>query len=194
MGGAASALAGGNFWQGSVTGLIVSTFNHVMHDGPGDPPGKYKKWFSDRIKDAKLLKGLYANYQIGENEDFHFNASDIDLGNSTQRSLGLTGKNYNGNEINLFKSGRIGQALAFGRIAVTRISSTLFKISDNTFDFDYQASGSFSRNVGTFIGGAIFGNFFETKIYLPHVLFLQPNKFIGGAFQVKFDGYISIPK
>ena len=198
MGGAASALAGGNFWQGAVTGMIVSTFNHYLHDGsndedgPGDPPGKYKKWFSDRIKDAKLLKGLYANYQIGENEDFHFNASDIDLGNSTQRSLGLTGKNFGG--INLFKSGRIGQALAFGRIAVTRVSSTLFKILDNTFDFDYQANASLSRNVGTFIGGAIFGNFFETKIYLPNIFFLQPNKFIGGAFQVIFDGYISIPK
>lgn len=31
MGGAGSALAGGNFWQGATTGLIVSGFNHLMH-------------------------------------------------------------------------------------------------------------------------------------------------------------------
>ncbi len=38
MGGAASALAGGNFWQGAVTGMIVSTFNHVMHGDDDDQP------------------------------------------------------------------------------------------------------------------------------------------------------------
>ena len=30
-GGTAAALAGGNFWQGAVTGLIVSGLNHAMH-------------------------------------------------------------------------------------------------------------------------------------------------------------------
>ncbi len=32
VGGAGSALAGGNFWQGATTGLIVSGFNHLMHE------------------------------------------------------------------------------------------------------------------------------------------------------------------
>lgn len=36
MGGAASALAGGNFWQGAVTGLIVSGLNHAMHSDSVD--------------------------------------------------------------------------------------------------------------------------------------------------------------
>lgn len=31
MGGAASSLTGGNFWQGAVTGLFVSGLNHAMH-------------------------------------------------------------------------------------------------------------------------------------------------------------------
>ncbi len=31
VGGAGSALAGGNFWQGATTGLIVSGFNHLSH-------------------------------------------------------------------------------------------------------------------------------------------------------------------
>ncbi len=46
-GGAGAALTGGNFWQGAVTGLIVSGLNHAMHDGNSyedvdqeDPPGK----------------------------------------------------------------------------------------------------------------------------------------------------------
>ena len=30
-GGAGAALTGGNFWQGAVTGLVVSGLNHVMH-------------------------------------------------------------------------------------------------------------------------------------------------------------------
>lgn len=36
MGGAGSAIGGGNFWQGATTGLIVSGFNHLMHDGNND--------------------------------------------------------------------------------------------------------------------------------------------------------------
>ncbi|MEC4049000.1 RHS repeat-associated core domain-containing protein [Flavobacterium sp. SUN046] len=41
MGGAGSRLGGGNFWQGAVTGLIVSMMNHVMHDG--NPPTKRER-------------------------------------------------------------------------------------------------------------------------------------------------------
>jgi hypothetical protein len=33
MGGAGSAIGGGNFWQGAVTGLVVAGFNHLMHMG-----------------------------------------------------------------------------------------------------------------------------------------------------------------
>jgi len=32
MGGAGAALTGGNFWQGAVTGLVVSSLNHAMHN------------------------------------------------------------------------------------------------------------------------------------------------------------------
>ena len=45
-GGAGAALTGGNFWQGAVTGLVVSGLNHAAHemsDGDGiDPPTKKK--------------------------------------------------------------------------------------------------------------------------------------------------------
>ncbi|WP_211571766.1 hypothetical protein, partial [Microcystis aeruginosa] len=49
-GGAGARLAGGNFWQGAVTGLFVTGFNHLMHsvidgdgDGGGDPKTKKYK-------------------------------------------------------------------------------------------------------------------------------------------------------
>jgi RHS repeat-associated protein len=36
MGGAGSALTGGNFWHGAVTGLVVSGLNHAMHSDNDD--------------------------------------------------------------------------------------------------------------------------------------------------------------
>jgi hypothetical protein len=45
MGGAGSALTGGNFWQGAVTGLIVSGLNHAMHDGDPAATSKDKPKF-----------------------------------------------------------------------------------------------------------------------------------------------------
>jgi hypothetical protein len=44
MGGVGASLAGGNFWQGATTGLIVGGLNHVVH-GDNDPPRKKNKKF-----------------------------------------------------------------------------------------------------------------------------------------------------
>jgi hypothetical protein len=59
-GGAGAALTGGNFWQGAVTGLVVSGLNHAMHkmgdfdsEGEGEDPPKYKykdKFYEDKAK------------------------------------------------------------------------------------------------------------------------------------------------
>ncbi|MFB9109791.1 hypothetical protein ACFFVK_14485, partial [Flavobacterium gyeonganense] len=51
-GGAGAALTGGNFWQGAVTGLVVSGLNHALHQI--DPPGKKNKW--DLDNNGKLSK------------------------------------------------------------------------------------------------------------------------------------------
>lgn len=60
-GGAGAALTGGNFWQGAVTGLVVSGLNHAMYDfggGGGDPPVKMKPAsaydYSQEIIDGKF--------------------------------------------------------------------------------------------------------------------------------------------
>ena len=39
-GGVGAELAGGNFWQGAVTGGIVSGLNHAMHEGMDEDPSK----------------------------------------------------------------------------------------------------------------------------------------------------------
>lgn len=53
-GGVGAELTGGNFWQGAVTGLVVSGLNHFAHqeDGPGDPPAK-KQLTQDEIAQAE---------------------------------------------------------------------------------------------------------------------------------------------
>ncbi len=54
-GGAGAALTGGNFWQGAVTGLIVSGLNHAMHmDGP--KPKQKTVSFKDQLN--SFVRGL----------------------------------------------------------------------------------------------------------------------------------------
>lgn len=56
-GGAASALTGGNFWTGAVTGLVVSGLNHVLHDHPN------RELISKLKKEIKSLGAM-----TGDNE------------------------------------------------------------------------------------------------------------------------------
>lgn len=189
-GGVGAELTGGNFWQGAVTGGIVAGLNTALHNGfdRNDPPNKYKKWFSDRLKDAELLTDLYNHYQWGGRENFYYDVSNLQLNGATQRSLGLAGKMKD--EVSLFKYGTPAQALAFGRLEFVRVgNSNQFTVTKNKFDFDYQPKQSFSRNANTFIGAAIFGNFYESHYVLP-----QPNTYFGGPFEVIFRGKITIPK
>ncbi len=90
-GGAGAALTGGNFWQGAVTGLVVSGLNHSLHDafgGLGDPP-KRKKMPS--LKEANEFyrknKNINAVYEV--------DASTVDL-NFLDVSKWTKGKTYLG--------------------------------------------------------------------------------------------------
>ena len=56
MGGAGAALTGGNFWQGAVTGLVVSGLNHAMHQI--DPPSGKK---TKVLKSTKQATDHYLN-------------------------------------------------------------------------------------------------------------------------------------
>ncbi|MEC4049002.1 hypothetical protein OX284_006150 [Flavobacterium sp. SUN046] len=89
MGGAGSRLGGGNFWQGAVTGLIVSMMNHVMHQSAFreiDPPNKYKRYFRmmsrllDNIKTIDSNSEAVYHYYYGDFEP-------VQLGPNTIKSL-----------------------------------------------------------------------------------------------------------
>jgi hypothetical protein len=89
-GGAGAALTGGNFWQGAVTGLIVSGLNHVAHMGEQrrsllsrfkkDSNGKYivdpfgKPDFSDAgvAKINGAVEGLGEDYALSGKPKVYF--------------------------------------------------------------------------------------------------------------------------
>jgi hypothetical protein len=68
MGGAGSAIGGGNFWQGAVTGLVVAGFNHLMHQMDStDPPNKYKRYFQNKLRQSERF---YDNNKVGLRQFF----------------------------------------------------------------------------------------------------------------------------
>ncbi|MFO0478188.1 MAG: hypothetical protein ACK50L_05350 [Bacteroidota bacterium] len=67
-----------------------------------------------------------------------------------------------------------------------------FSITSNRFDFDYQSNASFGRNAGTFVGGAVFGQFYTIPI-TPFSILRDVTGF-GGSFMINFNGTVTIPK
>ena len=191
-GGAGAALTGGNFWEGAAIGLVVSALNHAFHDGGG----KKKKPKPKKVNNAKrLLAKLYRHYQFGDGEDFYIDASTLNFNKTSQKKLGLSNMKVGESKgVNLFDSGINSNSLAFGKLTMTYQGNNQFSIESNFFDFDYQPKSSLSRNLGTFVGGAVFGRFFNTPMPLPHPFFLQPNLAFGGPFKVVFNGTATIPK
>lgn len=117
------------------------------------------------------------------------NASSLDFSGTSQRELGLVGmKKGESREASLFKTGINGQSLAFGRLEFTYQGNNQFSITDNMFDFDYQAGQSFSRNAGTILGGAV-----NYNLMISPSAALVPLIF-GGPYNVIFNGYVTIPK
>ncbi|WP_395043759.1 hypothetical protein [Flavobacterium sp.] len=65
-GGAGAAMTGGNFWQGAVTGLVVSGLNHAMHDGDEDPPKKFNLKRIEATNSDGLTQKQYDNLSTFE--------------------------------------------------------------------------------------------------------------------------------
>lgn len=92
---------------------------------------------------------------------------------------------------NLFNSGISPNSLAFGNLQMT-YKGNQFSITSNRFDFDYQSYASFGRNAGTFVGGAVFGQFYTIPI-TPFSILRDVTGF-GGDFMINFKGTVTIPK
>ena len=89
MGGAGAALTGGNFWQGAVTGLVVSGLNHAAHammerkdlvarmkKGNINPSGKpdFTQAGVDRMNSG--VEGLDEEYRAGGSPKVSFDSTD----------------------------------------------------------------------------------------------------------------------
>jgi RHS repeat-associated protein len=147
--------------------------------------------FSGGASVDNILGKLFWHNQFGRQEDFVINASSMDFRYTNQKELGIENKNQG--EINLFDAGINSYSLAFGVLNVSRLgTSDFFKVETNRFDFDYQSGKSFGRTAGTFVGGATFGQFFNTPI--TPWSYVRNNSTIGGPFDVIFNYQIYIPK
>jgi RHS repeat-associated protein len=140
-----------------------------------------------------LLPKLYLHNQFGGGTDYNIDASTLDFSGTSQRELKLTGmKIGESREANLFYSGINSNSLAFGKLTMTYQGKNQFSIVSNKFDFDYQSNSSFGRNAGTFIGGAVFGQFYTIPIS-PFSILRDATRF-GGSFMINFNGTLTIPK
>jgi hypothetical protein len=139
MGGAGSALTGGNFWQGAVTGIIVAGFNHVMHGE--DPPGK-------KGQKSPTLKEANEHYRNGNGESMTVDASTVDL-NFLDTSKMVKGNIYSVQTLTTSKDGRV-----YGGIRVKYLGNNQVEIRPDTYNFE-QHGTFFSetfRNTANVIG------------------------------------------
>jgi hypothetical protein len=94
--------------------------------------------------------------------------------------------------VNLFNSGINSNSLAFGKVTMTYNGNNRFSIASDKFDFDYQSKSSLGRNTGTFIGGAVFGQFYTIPI-TPFSI-LRDATGLGGSIMINFRGTVTIHK
>jgi len=140
--------------------------------------------------DYSLLGNLFMHYQLGGESRFNISTSDVDLSYVRQKNL-LYNKKSNTYSVNLFALNKTSPtALGFGKISLSHIQGNTYIVESDFFDFDYQATGSFSRNAATFIGGAVFGQFFDTPVTTWGII--RNYTGIGGPFWVDFNGTVYI--
>ena len=132
-GGASAALTGGNFWQGAVTGLFVSTLNHTFHD---DGPGPKSKPKPKPIKAPSLDEAnkFYQRANGKTSDTFQLPASSIDL-DFVDTTGWVEGGTYNVQT--LFKS---ENGAVFGRLNLTYKGNNQVQIQSDYYDFNLEFS------------------------------------------------------
>jgi len=130
----------------------------------------------------EMLARLYSHFQVGNKSEYHVDASKLDFSGTTQGQLGLEGMKVGELQgVNLFKAGINSNSLAFGKVDFVYKGNDQFAIQHNAFDFNIEwDKGVTWRNAGTVLGAAI--NY--------SVL----SAFLGGPYDVIFDGTATIPK
>ena len=172
-GGAGARLTGGNFWQGAVTGLVVSGLNHAVHNDDEEPKPKPKP------KGAKALNleqaNKFYNRTNGKVSDiYNVDASTVDL-NFVNTTGWIIDNLYNVQTLYLSENG-----LVFGKLNLIYKGNNQVQILNDVYDFNLEFSNPMKftefispRNLFTAIG--------------------QINAGYGTSFTFKFNGLNTIP-
>ncbi|MFB3386619.1 RHS repeat-associated core domain-containing protein [Flavobacterium sp. LAR06] len=123
-GGAGAALTGGNFWQGAVTGLVVSGLNHALHQI--DPPAKKAPSLEETNEFYSKNKSLKTTYIV--------DASTVDL-NFVNTKGWVIDQVYMVQT--LYKS---EHGLVFGKLNLQYKGNNQVKIMDDFYDFNLEFS------------------------------------------------------
>lgn len=189
-GGAGAALTGGNFWQGAVTGLVVSGLNHAMHkmNGPSDPPKKdYKKFFRRMLSSINSdLPTVDGNISAMDHY-YSGNSRPAQLGPNTIKAL-LNSKDYT----------RIQTRLVTGQAQVLNFTARVDLTFDGAFfvgrtPLTYSTSCNSSTCITSFsaFGGDSFSDpldlGFEPSMAGPGgAAVAQPYNFIPVRFSIQY--------
>ena len=125
MGGAGAALTGGNFWNGAVTGLVVSGLNHAMQHGI-DPKPKPKK--APNLKETNSFynknKSLSTIYDV--------DASSVDL-NFVNTNGWIPENVYTVQTLMKSEHGRV-----FGKLNLLYKGNNQVEILNDRYDFNFE--------------------------------------------------------
>jgi RHS repeat-associated protein len=183
---------GSTFWSG-----VPGSGSSGGGIGPG-VGGHHTLWPNDgNTRDGispqglQMMTAFYLHFQFGGTKPVQINTDILDFSNVTQRMLGLTEKLNVGQRypVDLFKTGVNELSLSFGQVTLIYQDNNQFSIVKDKFDFDLHPGGWNKRNIGTFVGGLIFGRYFNQPL---SPWFSQPNYWHGGPFYIHFNGMITI--
>ncbi|OOV20660.1 RHS repeat-associated core domain-containing protein [Flavobacterium sp. LM4] len=173
-GGAGAALTGGNFWQGAVTGLVVSGLNHYMHKmqensmlekairsgGYGDELDNdpYLNWSNEKIKEfaSKVFPELFKSANSPDFEKTLIIDNDISISGQAQKEVTL---NANGK----YTVKSLGKILIRSNVlnSIRQLASVVGHELNHVQDY---VSGYYSDLLNTY-GKTIGPAYSETKAY-----------------------------
>ena len=154
-GAAAAAVSGGNFWQGAVSGLIVSGLNHVAHSMMWEDPIK-QPW--DTNGDGKLQKSEADNWWLNgkgkpitvDNRLIDWSGLDVDKIDALK-----VGSSFSIETHEAFMDLEYETAATYGGTSFIKTGQFIIEVQDQKYHYDYRPNNSpknIIRNIMTRIG------------------------------------------
>lgn len=171
-GGVGAAVVGGNFYQGAVFGLMVSSLNHIAHEISADDPPKNSKNRSDVIAQKE-------RNEQDNNYNFFYDENDISLRASVEW-LYDGGANSNTIAVNSHGNAKI-ITTPEGRMDPQKLHNYLYK-----YNKLYRNSFDSKTTINLHINACSTGNGFAQKLTLinPYINVRAPNTNLYGPFNI----------